>query len=41
MKTSEHYRALVLPERWLETPPDMMGDPDCDQTFYFETVNQR
>jgi hypothetical protein len=31
MRTAEHERALALAERWLENPPDMMGDPDCDQ----------
>ena len=31
MANVEAQQALVLAQRWLESPPDMMGDPDCNE----------
>ena len=30
-KQSEREMCRDLAQRWLNNPPDMMGDPDCDQ----------
>ena len=27
----EEQKALAIANKWLEHPPDMMGDPDCDE----------
>lgn len=27
----EREQAILIANRWLDHPPDMMGDPDCDE----------
>lgn len=27
----EREQAILIANRWLDTPPDMTGDPDCDE----------
>lgn len=29
--TTELQQAVAIANKWLEKPPDMMGDPDCDR----------
>jgi len=27
---SERQQAILIANKWLDDPPDLMGDPDCD-----------